>query len=101
MSSPSLNEEAGGIQPRRLTDADHSDDIAILSDHLGDATSLLHSIEKLAKEIGLYVNAEKTEFMCLNQEASAGSMSSLGGEKIKQVDDFNTLAATSPPLNVT
>ena len=77
---------------QKITDADYADDIAILTDYLGNATSLLHGIEKLAKEIGLYVNAVKTEFICLNQDASAG-MSCLSGEKIKRADDFKYLGS--------
>ena len=71
----------------KITDADYADDLAVLADILKDATFLLHSIERTAKEIGLYLNADKTEFICFNQDASEG-MRSLNGEKIKQVDDF-------------
>ena len=35
-------------------------------------TFLLHSIERTAKKIGLYLNADKTEFICFNQDASEG-----------------------------
>ena len=30
------------------------------------ADSLLHSLEQVAGGIGLHVNADKTEYMCLN-----------------------------------
>ena len=56
-------------------------------------TFLLHSIERTAKKIGLYLNADKTEFICFNQDASEG-MKSFNGEKIKQVK------ATSPLPNM-
>ena len=72
---------------RKITDADYADDLAVLTDQLKDATTLLHSIEEVASEIGLYVNAEKTEFICINQDSSEG-MKSLNGEKVKQVEDF-------------
>ena len=77
----------------KITDADYADDLAVLADVLKDATFLLHSIERTAKEIGLYLNADKTEFICFNQDASEG-MKSFNGEKIKQVK------ATSPLPNM-
>ena len=76
----------------KITDADYADDLAVLADILKVATTLLHNIEKIAKETGLYLNADKTEFICLNQEASEG-MKSLSGEKIKQVADFKYLGS--------
>ena len=63
-----------------------------MADYLKDATSLLHSVERTAREIGLYVNADKTEFICLNQDTSDG-MKSLNGKKISQVDDFKYLGS--------
>ena len=77
----------------KITNADYADDLAVLADILKDATFLLHSIERTAKEIGLYLNADKTEFICFNQDASEG-MKSFNGEKIKQVK------ATSPLPNM-
>ena len=77
----------------KITNADYADDLAVLADVLKDATFLLHSIERTAKEIGLYLNADKTEFICFNQDASEG-MKSFNGEKIKQVK------ATSPLPNM-
>ena len=74
----------------KITNADDANDLAVLADVLKDATFLLHSIERTAKEIGLYLNADKTEFICFNQDASEG-MRSLNSEKIKQVDDFKYL----------
>ena len=65
----------------KITDADNADNIP------------LHSIERTAKKIGLYLNADKTEFICFNQDASEG-MKSFNGEKIKQVK------ATSPLPNM-
>ena len=88
---------------KKIIDADYADDLAVLADYLKDATSLLHSIETIAREIGLYVNADKTEFICLNQVASE-NMKSLNGEKVKQVDDFKYLgsyiASTEPDVDI-
>ena len=77
---------------KTITDADYADDLAVLADYLKDATSLLHSAETTAREIGLYVNADKTEFICLNQDTSDG-MKSLNGKKISQADDFEYLGS--------
>ena len=75
----------------KITDVDYADDLAVLAD-LKDATLLLHNIERTAMEIGLNINAEKTEFMGMNQNTSQG-MSSLSGDKIKQVEDFKYLGS--------
>ncbi|CAM1311015.1 Uncharacterised protein r2_g2141 [Pycnogonum litorale] len=86
-----------------MTDVDYADDLAVLADVLKYATFLLHSIERTSKEIGLYLNADKTEFICLNQDASEG-MKSLNGDKIKQVEDFRYLgsyiATTAQDVNI-
>ena len=87
----------------KITNADYADDLAVLADVLKDATFLLHSIERTAKEIGFYLNADKTEFICFNQDASE-RMKSLDGEKLKQVEDFKYLgsyiASTEHDVNI-
>ena len=47
-----------------IADADYADDIAILANTPKQAETLLHSLERAAASIGLYVNAHKTEYMC-------------------------------------
>ena len=88
---------------KKITDADYADDLAVLADTLKDATTLLHNIEKVAKQIGLYLNADKTEFICENQDASVG-MKSLADKNIKQVLDFKYLgsyiASTEHDVNI-
>ena len=76
---------------KKISDADYADDIAKLTDYLEDAAKVLHNIEQLTQVIGL-VNSEKTEYMCLNQDASAGTKS-LNGGKVKKVDDFKYLSS--------
>ena len=68
-----------------LTDADYADDLALFADSIGDASALLHSLEKAAQNIGLYVNATKTEFMSLNTTCT---ISTIKGDTVKQVDSF-------------
>ena len=45
---------------KTITDADYADDIAILANTPNQAETLLHSLERAATGIGLYVNAHKT-----------------------------------------
>ena len=47
-----------------IIDADYTDDLVLLANR----KSLLHSLEHAARGIGLYVNSDKTEFMCFNQD---------------------------------
>ena len=48
-----------------ITDADYTDDIALLANTPAQAETLLHSLERAAAGIGLHVNKHKTEYMCL------------------------------------
>ena len=68
-----------------ITDADNADDIAILANTPDQAETLLHSLERAAASISLYVNAHKTEYMCYNQ---TGDISTLEGTPLKLVDKF-------------
>ena len=56
---------------KTITDADYADDIAILANTPDQAVTLLHSLERAAAGIGLYVNAHKTEYMCYNQTGTS------------------------------
>ena len=61
---------------KTITDADYADDRAILTNTPDQAETLLHSLERAAAGISLYVNAHKTEYMCYNQ---TGDISTLDG----------------------
>ena len=52
-----------------ITDADYADDIALLANTPAQAETRLHSLGRAAASIGLYVNADKTEYMCFNQRS--------------------------------
>ena len=86
-----------------ITDTDYADDLAITSDNVEDANIMLHKIEEAAAEIGLGVNADKTEYISLNQ-ANNSCIKSLKGKFIKQVNDFKYLgsyvASTDHYVNV-
>ena len=51
-----------------ITDADYADDITLLANTPTQAESLLQSLEQAAGSIGLYVNTNKTLFMCFHQK---------------------------------
>ena len=51
----------------------------------------LHSLERAAAGIGLYVNAHKTEYMCYNQ---TGDISTLDGTSLELVDKFTYLGSS-------
>jgi exonuclease III len=73
-----------------ITDADYADDLALMSDTITEAQSLLHSLETAAGDIGLYVNAGKTEFISYNQ---AGSINTINGKALKSVNSFTYLGS--------
>ena len=76
----------------KVTDVDYADDLAIISDYLTDGTILLHQLEQAASEIGLCINAKKTEFICYNQHHS-GSIKLLNNDNIKAVEEFTYLGS--------
>ena len=51
----------------QITYTDNADDIAITSNTLKDANTLLLTIESAAKEIGPYINTDITEYININQ----------------------------------
>ena len=62
--------------------------IEILANTPNQAEILLHSLEQAAADIGLHVNAHKTEYMCFNQ---TGDISTQNGNSLKLVDKFTYL----------
>ena len=76
---------------KTITNADYTDDIAILANTPVQAETLLHTLKRAAADIGLHVNAHKTEYMCFNQ---TGDISTLGGSSLKLVDKFTYLGSS-------
>ena len=74
-----------------ITDADNADDIVLLANLPAQVKSLLHNLEQAAGGIGLYVNANKTEYMCFNQR---GAISTLKGDPLKLADKFTYLRSS-------
>ena len=69
-------------------EANYADDIAFLVNTPTQAESLLLSLEQAAGGVGLFVNADKTEYICFNQK---GHISTLNGDSLKFVDKFTYL----------
>ena len=76
---------------KTITNADYTDDIAILANTPNQAETQLHSLERATAGIGLHVNAHKTEYMCYNQ---TGDISTLDGTSLKLVDKFTYLGSS-------
>ena len=69
---------------KTITDADYADDIALLANAPASAETQLRSLERAAADIGLHVNAHKTEYMCFNQTGDI----KLNGSSLKLVEKF-------------
>ena len=76
---------------KTITNADYTDDIAILANMPNQVETLLHSLEWAAAGIGLHVNAHKTEYTCFNQ---TGNISTQEGTSLKLVDKFPYLGSS-------
>ena len=76
---------------KTITDANYTDDIAILANTPNQAETLLHILERAAAGIGLHVNAHKTEYRCFNQ---TGDISTREGTSLKLVDKFTYLGSS-------
>ena len=79
-------------QPAKtITDADYADDLALLANASTQAETLLHCLEQAAADIGLHVNAHKTEYMRFNQTSD---ISTLNGISLSLVDKFTYLGSS-------
>ena len=76
---------------QRITDADYTDDIALLANTPAQAETLLHSLKRAAAGIGHHVNEDKTEYMCFNQR---GDISTLNGSSLKLKDKFTYIGSS-------
>ena len=73
-----------------IMDVDYADDIVLLANTLAQAESLLHSLKQAVSGIGLYVNTDKTEYMCFTQR---GDISTLKDGPLKLMDKFTYLGS--------
>ena len=86
---------------RTITDADYTDDIALLTSIPTQAESLPHSLKQASGSIGLHVNADKTEFMYFIQR---GNISTINSRSLKLVDKFtyprSSVSSTKKDINL-
>ena len=68
-----------------MINIEYSDDVVVITNSLIDATTLLYNIEDTDTYIGLHIQSDKTEYMCLNHENQI-NMKSLSGHDIKRVE---------------
>lgn len=88
-----LKEKRGRSYPAdTITDLDYGDDLTVLADNIKDAMSLLHRIEEAASEIGLYMNAKKTEYIIVNLDKTIEIRDSKGN-LIKLVTNLEYLGS--------
>ena len=77
-----------------ITEAFYADDIALLSNTPAQVEALLHCLERAAAGIGLYVNVDKTKYMCFNQRCN---ISILRSGPLKLMDRFIYLKSNVSP----
>ena len=73
-----------------MADTDYVDDFAFLENTPAQAESLLHSLEPTAEDFGLYVNANKTQFIYFKQK---WVISTLTSKPLKLVDQLPYLGS--------
>ena len=74
-----------------IMDVDYANDIALLANTRAQVETQPHYMEWAAADIGLHVNAGKTEYMWFNER---GDISTQNGSSIKLVDKFTYLGSS-------
>ena len=86
---------------KTIIGTDYADDLALLTNSPAQAESLLYSLEQTAGDIGLYVNANRTEFMGFKQKVTIFTLS---GKPLKWVDQFtylgSNISSTESDINI-
>ena len=85
------NERSRRYTAQTITDADYADDIVLLANTPDQAETLLQSLERATGDIGLYINTDKTEYMCFNKR---GDIPTLKSGPLKLVDKFTYLGSS-------
>ena len=71
-------------------DRDNAADQILLTNTSAHAEYLQQSLEQAAKGFGLYINSDKTDFMCFKQN---GAISVLNDKPLKLIDHFMYLGS--------
>ena len=69
-----------------MTNADYTDDLALLANAPAQAKSQMCSLKQAARDIDVYINANKTEIMYFKQE---GAIPTLSGNLQKLVEPIH------------
>ena len=77
---------------KTIIDLDYADDLATLCDTIQDAQKSMYQLETVAAEVGLHINAKKTQCTNFNQLAG-GILTALNGNVIKEVEDYKYIGA--------
>ena len=72
-----------------ITDAGYADDLVLYVNTPAKDESLLQSLEQTAGGIGLYMNSDKTKFVCFNEDGD----NSILNIKLLKVDHFTYLGS--------
>ena len=84
-----------------MTDANYADDLVLLKNTAAQVESLQHSLVQAARNIGLYMNVDKTEDKCFWQDGATFTLSS---KLMKLVDLFtyvgNNISSTESDVNI-
>ena len=87
-----LKKERSRRYPKQtITDADYTNDIALLANAPAQAETMLHIQKGAVAGICPHINAHKTEYICFNQ---TGNISTLNGSPLKLVDKFTYLGSS-------
>ena len=78
--------EANDVPPK-LTDAD---ELVLLENSSAQGKSLLHSLEQAAVSNWVYVNSNKTEYMCFKRK---GTISTRSSKPLKLVDQLTYIGS--------
>ena len=76
----------------RYSALDYADDLAAIADDIQGAQEMFRLIEDISAEVGLYVNAKKTQLMTANIPAP-NFIKARDGTLLKEVTDFKYLGA--------
>ena len=80
------------IRPVCISDLDFADDIALISEQVKQAQTLLDRVETAAAAIGLMANPKKTKMMTFNCPSKIDIKTS-DGSILEEVDDFTYLGS--------
>ena len=96
MSVDTIKNKGFEIKPRKssrypaeyLTDTDFADDIALISESLVNAQSLLQSLEQASNCVGLYLNETKTEYVNRCNTDSDFVIKTINNTLLQMVSDY-------------